>query len=258
MRWSTFSTNLRIKIGKSYTLSLSGAFDPYIYGLNSSGNPVRINKLRWANGGFPRFLGTSTSYSYTLSNETFKKLFTKKEAGKNNKKSDTSTSTETETANTEALTDDEYINQNSDLNHGSSASETGKSETNPYGYENFSIPWRISISYSIRYGNTNEFDKDKMEYKMDFTHNLNFSGGIDLTTNWKISSSTSYDFKAKEFTYTNVNVTRSLHCWSMSASIVPFGPYKSYNFHIGVNSSMLADLKYDKQSNYGANNITWY
>ena len=79
MRWSSFSTTLRLKLTKSYSLNLSASFDPYMYGLNSSGAPVRINKLRWANGGFPRFQGTSTSYSYTLSNETFKKLFGKKD-----------------------------------------------------------------------------------------------------------------------------------------------------------------------------------
>ena len=253
MRWSTFSTNLRIKIGKSYSLSLSGAFNPYMYGLTSSGSPVRINKLRWENGGFPRFLGTSTSYSYTLNNDTFKKLFGKKD--KSNKTNESGDNPQTDTP---AMTDDEYINNNTDLNHSSTSAESKKKEEKIDGYDIFSIPWRISINYSIRYSNTSEFDYDKMEYKMDFTHNLSFSGGIDLTKNWKISTSTSYDFDAKKFTYTNVNITRSLHCWNMSGSIVPFGTYKSYSFHIGVNASMLQDLKYDKQSSYGTNNISWY
>ncbi len=43
----------------------------------------------------------------------------------------------------------------------------------------------------------------------------------------------------------------------MSASFVPVGPYKSYNFHIAVNSSMLKDLKYDKRSST-TNGIQWY
>ena len=93
---------------------------------------------------------------------------------------------------------------------------------------------------------------------MDFTHNLSLNGSITLTNNWRITANSSYDFKAKQFSYTSINVNRSLHCWSMSASIVPFGAYKSYSFHIGVNSSMLADLKYDKQSEYGRNVINWY
>jgi len=82
MRWSVFSTSLRIKITDSYSLSLSAGFDPYMYGLNSNGNPVRINKLRWENGRFPRFQGTSTSYSYTMSNDTFKNFSEKRRNGK--------------------------------------------------------------------------------------------------------------------------------------------------------------------------------
>lgn len=245
LRWSTFGTNLRLKIGKSYSLNLSGGFDPYMYGLNKYGNPVRINKLRWNNGGFPRFLGTSTSASYTLSNDTFEKLFNKKENTKSKKSDNVEENQE----------DTEYNAQNTDLRRSNKPEQEEKSAD---GYVKFNIPWRISANYSIRYGNTSEFDKQRMEYKMEFIHNLSLSGNIDLTTNWRINATTSYDFKAKELTYTNVNVTRNLHCWNMSASIVPFGPYKSYNFHIGVNSSMLADLKYDKQSNSGSNNISWY
>jgi hypothetical protein len=97
-----------------------------------------------------------------------------------------------------------------------------------------------------------------MEYEMDFTHNLSLSGNLSLTNNWKISANSSYDFLNKSFTYTSISVNRNLHCWSMSASIVPFGVYKSYSFHIGVNSSMLSDLKYDKQSEYGSTKINWY
>ena len=245
MQWSVFSTNLRIKLGKSYTLSLSGSFDPYMYGLNSSGYPVRINKLRWANGGFPRFLGTSTSYSYTLNNDTFKKKETKKK-----KTADDSLNDKIPTKN-----DGNQTNQ-----PGSTAQNQDVKTTNKdlEGYQKLAIPWSLSFNYSVMYGNINVFDKTLMEYQMGFTHNLSISGNISLTTNWRISANTSYDFKANQFTYTSVSVNRTLHCWNMSASIVPFGPYKSYNFHIGVNASMLQDLKYDKQSGYGVTPINWY
>jgi len=106
----------------------------------------------------------------------------------------------------------------------------------------------LSLSYSIQYRNSSVFDYEKMYYKMELTHNLNLNGSINFGNGWKASATTSYDFKAKKFTYTNFNVTRDLHCWTMSASFVPFGPYRSYTFHIGVNASMLADLKYDKSS----------
>lgn len=236
LRWSQFNANLRIKIGKSYSLSLSGAFEPYMYGLDKYGNPVRINKLRWENGKFPRFLGTSTSYSYTLSNETFKKK---------NKKTDNKEAVETDINNTNSNTKKDE-------------DQKTKAQILSDGYQKLDVPWSISINYSVRYGQTNVFDKSIMEYKMDFTHNLSLSGNISLTQNWKFSSTTSYDFKAKQFAYTNINVTRNLHCWTLTASAVPFGVYKSYNVRIGVNASMLQDLKWDKRSSYGANNINWY
>lgn len=245
MQWSDFSANIRLKFGKSYSLSLSGGFDPYMYGLTSSGYPVRINKLRWENGQFPRFLGTSTSYSYTINNETFKKKDKNKTKGKKTDSNDLN--------NTKSDGANPNLSEKKDTDKDKNKVEKGED-----GYEKLKIPWSISINYSLRYGNTSVFDKSKMDYQMAITHNLSFSGNLALTSKWNISASTSYDFTAKQFTYTNVNITRNLHCWTMSGNIVPFGPWKTYSFHIGVNASMLQDLKYDKRSGYEPNNITWY
>ncbi len=241
MRWSNFSVGLRLKLTKSYSLSLSTSFDPYMYALNSSGYPVRVNELRWNNGKFPRFQGTSTSYSYTLNNDTFKKLFEKK---RTTKKTDTDTQVKNED---EAITEENTSQKPND--------ETSK---DTFGYVKNTIPWSISINYSVSYVNSVVFNKPKMEYNMEFRHNLSLNGSLDLTKNWKFTANSSYDFEFKQFTYTSINISRSLHCWSMSGSIVPFGAYKSYSFHIGVNASMLADLKYDKQPQPSQNVITWY
>ncbi len=245
MNWSNVSASIRLKLTKSYSLSLSTSFDPYMWGLNSRGNPVRINQLRLNNGKFPRFQGTSTSYSYTFSNETFNKLFNK------------------EKKQTNENTSDDVASQGNSLNpevkEGAvDAIKPEESVKSGDGSQKFSIPWSLSVNYSIRYGQNTEFNYSKMEYGMEFTHDLSINGSITLTQNWRITGNSSYNFKAKEFTYTSISVNRSLHCWNMSASIVPFGQYKSYNFHLGVNASMLSDLKYDKRSEYGTNNITWY
>jgi len=245
MQWSLLSTSLRIKLGKNYTLSLNGSFDPYMYALSSDKKSlIRINKLRWANGGFPMFQGTGTSYSYTFNNETFKK--------KNKAKTTTKGSTDSKMDNKNDSNPKNSI-QNTNQNN-----STKTTEKNIDGYQKVSVPWSVSVNYSINYGRTNEIDTLRKEYKMGLTHNLSFSGNISLTNNWKISSTTTYDFPTKQFTYTNVNVTRNLHCWTMTASFVPFGPFKTYNFRIGVNASMLQDLKYEKQSGYGTTPITWY
>lgn len=240
LKWSVLSANLRIKIGQSYNLNLSGAFDPYLYALNSFGNAVHVDKLRWDHGQFPRFLGTSTSYSYTLNNETFSPKKKKP--------------TEQVVKPIDTLNPND---PNSSLTPKPKTDSKEKTEFGEEGYQKVNIPWSISINYSVRYA-PSVFNKSKMEYDMDFTHNLSLSGNLSLTKNWNFNSTTSYDFKASQFTYTNLNITRNLHCWTMSASVVPFGVYQSYNFRIGVNASMLQDLKYNKQSSYGSNNINWY
>ena len=134
------------------------------------------------------------------------------------------------------------------------------SEADADGYEKLTIPWSLSVNYSVRLGDGDKFDYEKLEYNLRLTHNLNFSGNIQLTPGWQISGTTSYDFEAKQFTYTSFNVTRNLHCWTLTGNFVPFGPYKTYNFRIGVNSSMLQDLKWEKQGNRESiqNKTVWY
>lgn len=245
LKWSMLSANIRIKLG-SYSLSLGGQFDPYMYGLNSSGSPTRINKLRWQNGKFPAFLGTGSSYSYTLSNDTFKKLFNKETKGEKNKPTDDSGA-------------QSPGSQNSDANNKKDDKDKkdSKNEVDIDGYDKVNIPWSISISYNVNYGRST-FNKSKMEYDMKLTHGLSLSANLSLTNNWKFSSSTQYDFINKKFPYQNINITRNLHCWTMSGTLAIYQGSANYTFHIGVNASMLQDLKYDKNSGYGSTPITWY
>jgi hypothetical protein len=244
MQWQIFSASLRLKLSKNYSLSLNGSFDPYMYSIDNAGNPVRVNKLRWEHGKFPKFMGTSTSCSYTFNNDTFKKKSEKKDNKTNNTDQKLPTKAD---ANSTKIPDKTETQKDQKVN-----------DKDADGYQKLTIPWSLSVNYSVQYGSTSNFNRSKMDYDMAFTHNLSLSGNISLTTNWKISSSTSYDFKAKQFTYTNVNIVRNLHCWTMTGSVVPFGLYKSYTFRLAVNASMLQDLKYNKQSGYGTNNITWY
>ena len=243
MNWQNFSVNLRIKIPKvNYTINLSGQFDPYMYTTTPSGSHVRCNELYWNHGRFPHFLGTSTSFSYTFNNDVVKGWF-----DKTNKKKDSPENTEQE----EGIEGEELENHHTDKHK--------EKESNDDGYLFAKIPWSLSVSYNLRYGASNEWDEKRNYYKMGFRHNLSCSASIGLGSGWKASTSLSYDVNAKKLSYTSINVSRDLHCWSMSASFVPFGPYKSYTFHIGVNASMLADLKYDKSSSDATGKrINWW
>ena len=233
MNWQNFSVNLRIKIPKvNYTINLSGQFDPYMYTTTASGSHVRCNELYWNHGRFPHFLGTSTSFSYTFNNDVVKGWFNKDKKAKGN----------------EAVDGENSMGQEGVGEIGNESKKRGDEKAKDSGYLFADIPWSLSVSYSLRYGAGREWDEKRNYYKMEFRHNLSFSASIGLGSGWKASTSLSYDVNAKKLSYTSINVSRDLHCWSMSASFVPFGPYKSYTFHIGVNASMLKDLKYDTSS----------
>lgn len=244
MNWQNFSVNLRIKIPKvNYTINLSGQFDPYMYTTTPTGRRVRCNELYWNHGRFPHFLGTSTSFSYTFNNDVVKRWFDKDSGGNNKEqeKDDVATKPTIDPLTGELI--------EPAVPSKKKAKDRDKDNVTDDGYLFAKIPWSLSVSYSLRYGAMgSEWDEKHNYPKMGFKHNLSFSASIGLGSGWKASTSLSYDVSAKQLSYTSINVSRDLHCWSMNASFVPFGPYKSYTFHIGVNAGMLADLKYDKSS----------
>ena len=243
MKWSNLNTSILIKLTKNFNLQMSAVWDTYTYELDRYGNPVRVNKPRWTVGkGLGRLSSTGTSFSYTFNNDTFKK----KDKNDNNKE------TQQPAQSPNALPPD----PNDPNNTENGTSDNSEIQFGPDGYAIWEIPWSLSINYSVNYG-YGTFNKKKMEYNGKFTQNLSFSGNISPTKNWSFNFSASYDFDAKKIAYMNCNITRDMHCWSMSASFVPVGPYKSYNFHISVKSSLLQDLKYDKRGN-SYDRLDWY
>ena len=97
-----------------------------------------------------------------------------------------------------------------------------------------------------------------MRYPYKFSLNaLNINGNVKISNKWAINFNSGYDFNAKKIVQTSFNITRDLHCFSMSASVSPFGTWKYYSFVIRANASILQDLKYDKKSQTQTN-IRWY
>jgi hypothetical protein len=112
---------------------------------------------------------------------------------------------------------------------------------NPDAYVDFTIPFTIRVDYSLQY------DVRDPNSKL-FTQALNFSGDISLTEHWKITYASGYDFRQKDFSYTNLGIYRDLHCWEMHINWIPFGPSQQYFFQINVKSSLLQDLKLIKRN----------
>lgn len=240
LNWSDISTSILLRLTKSFNLNLSATWDPYTYRLNSSGSPVKVNRTRLQAGkGWGRLMRTGTSFSYTFNNDTFKR---KKDKDKDSND------------NTSASSGAEYqrgLEDEEEDAHSSGDIEMGKD-----GYAKWSVPWSLTFNYSINYA-YGSFNKKKMEYDCRITQNLSLSGNIRPTPNWDFSFSASYNFDTHKLAYMNCNISRDLHCFTMRASFVPVGPYKSYNFHISVKSALLSDFKYDKRSSL-TNGVRWY
>ena len=246
LRWSNINTSLSLRLIKNFNLNLSATWDVYTYALNSSGNPVRVNRTRLQAGkGLGKLSSTGTSFSYTFNNATFRR----KDEGKKKK-----SNTDDGNSRPEAL--DQYSQNDTDDKEDSKNAKTTDYQLNPDGYAKWNCPWSLTVNYSVNYG-YGDFDYEKLDYKGRITQNLSFSGNIKPTKNWAFNFSASYNFDTKKIAYMNCSISRDLHCFAMSASFVPVGPYKSYSFHIAVKSSLLQDLKYDKRSS-SSNGVTWY
>lgn len=253
-KWSNLSLNLRMKLTKSYTFNMNASFATYAYKFDENGNVVTSDRTEWSYGRFGRFEGYSGSFSYTLNNDTFKKLFGKKDdsSGKDKDK-DGKEGGESEDGNEEEMPDN---------NNNSNSSTTRKTESasvDSDGYLAFKLPWSLSLSYSysIREDRSKDINIKTMRYPYSLTHSLNISGNMKIGSRWNINYSSGYDFTSKEMSMTTVNISRDLHCFNMSCGLV-FGPFTSYNFSIRANSSMLTDaLKWDQRSNTGSA-VTWY
>ena len=248
--WSDLSMNLRLKLSKSYTFNMNASFATYAYQFDEKGNIVVGDRTEWSYGRFGRFQGYSGSFSYTFNNDTWKKWFGPKEDSY--KKDDK-----------EDEDDDEYMSEEEQEELRKKQSQPRKKEKaaiDEDGYLSFKLPWSLSLSYSysIREDrNKEKFNKKTMRYPYALTHSLNASGNVKLTSRWNVNYSSGYDFTQKKMSMTTVNITRDLHCFTMSCGLV-FGPFTSYNFSIRALSSMLTDaLKWDQRSNTGSA-VTWY
>ncbi|MFI3288736.1 MAG: putative LPS assembly protein LptD [Rikenellaceae bacterium] len=219
MKLSTIPVSFRTTLFGNFGLNLSFTLDPY----RVSPEGKRYDKLF-----FPgRITSTSWSYGYT-----FKSREDKSKTAINDINSIPA----------------EYFNPFSD----------------PYGtmdpilrrqymaasYYDFSIPWNLGFNYVISYGVTYT-DNGTTGYEPNITQSVSFNGSVNLTDKMGLTFTGGYDIKNMELTTSSVSISRDLHCWQMSFSWIPFGYYRSWSFNIGVKSSALADIKYDKsQSMY--------
>ncbi len=222
MKLSTISLSLRSTLSKKFGINLRATLDPY----EVTPEGKRYDKLTWRRGNLGRIMNTGWSFGYSFQSRE---------------------------SSAPAINDinsipPEYTNPFYD----------------PYGmmdpmlrrqymsqaYYDFSLPWNFGFNYNVNY-NLAYVNNGTTGYKRTVTQTIGFNGSITFSPKMSATINGGYDITTNKLTTSSVSITRDLHCWQMSFSWVPFGYYKSWNFHIGVKAGSLQDLKYDKsQSMY--------
>lgn len=135
---------------------------------------------------------------------------------------------------------DDLFGRATDLsnNNQSLFKDKDKEEKNK-GFYNTKLPWDLQFAYSVTYNNSNR--------QSEITNNsLMVSGNVELAPRWKVGVSTGYDFAKTGITFTQFRFERDLESWRMSFNWVPYGPSAYWGFFIGIKSSILSDIKWDK------------
>ena len=252
--WSDLNLRARIKLTKKYTYSMNAVFATYAYEKDENGRVYVGDHTEWSRGRFGRFQGTAQNITYSISNETFRKLFGKKHS------TTTSDDELDEELDEEEETDPTMQNVDPDRKKGKTgANQESNGDVDEDGYLKFSLPWSINIGYgvTIRENTQGRFNDKRMRYPYKLSHTLNISGNIRISEGWNINFSSGYDFNMHKLSMTTASLSRDLHCFQMSCSMV-ISPYTSYNFTFACKAGTLADaLKWKKQSSYSSN-IDWY
>ena len=255
--WSNLNTRLRLKLPGNHTFSFNATWATYAYEFDEKGNVYVGDRTEYSYGRFGRFQGMSQNFSYTFSNNTLNEWRTKWNSLFHHSSEEDEEEDESEEMNENPNADRSMSPSRSNQSRG--GNKAGAAPVDEDGYVAYTLPWSFSVSYgiSMREDRQKPINPERMRYPWKLTHSMNMSGNMKLTNKWNINFSSGWDFTYHDFTTTTMSVTRDLHCFNMSCSVV-LKPYTSYNFTVKANSSMLADLlKVKKRSSYNSY-VNWY
>jgi lipopolysaccharide assembly outer membrane protein LptD (OstA) len=230
LRWSPVRVSGGTQIlNKKMSINFGMTLNPYALDSNNS----VINTFNINNGGsLFRLTSANINMSYTLSNDSF--------SGKDSE-SDSDKASSKESGRSGGRTDDLFGKSQDFADQRLSDNDKNKDDKNDNNeFYNYKIPWSLRLAYSANYTNTRRDNTIS-------SHSLMFSGDVDLSPRWSVGASSGYDFLNQGFTYTQLRFERDLLSWKMNFSWIPFSDRSSWNFFIGIKSSLLKDLKYDKQ-----------
>jgi len=223
LRWSNVSFSAGTRLFKDkLALNFNGSLDPYKV-VEVDGKAVKINEF---NPNIFRLTNANLTANYSISSADLDK--NNKDQKENKNGNGANNPTDVMGANIDPTNRQGRQNSNNE-------GKTSKSEL----YHS-KIPWSINLIYSASYASSG------LEPGKIGVHTLGFSGNVELSPKWKVGYSSGYDVKNGAFSFSRFNFTRDLDSWQFNFNWVPFGTNSSYTFFIGVKSSTLSDLKWDK------------
>ena len=260
--WSSLSTNIRLKLTKSYTFSMNAVFASYVYEADSVGaTPHESDHTTyWGQGKIGRFQGMSQVLNYNLDNSKIINIIKWLKGERPKKKDDKDKKKKQNPDEIDDLDMNANVDREMEEAKRGGDNKTTMADTDEDGYMKFSLPWSLNFSYGITMRedkDVKKFNYETMRYPYGFTQTLSVGGYIRLSEGWNINFSSGYDFENHAISMTTASLSRDLHCFSMSCQVT-LAPYTSYNFSFRCNASTLTDaLKYDKRSGY-TNSVQWY
>ncbi|MCP9752460.1 LPS-assembly protein LptD [Ferruginibacter sp. HRS2-29] len=220
-RLSPLTLSARSNLFEKINLTAGATFDPYQRNVNGK----RLDKLVWANR--PLSLGTLTSGSVSLQSGF--------------KGGDKSKQTSSE------LTDQNTLQQNAGaigMPLNDYEQEAAYIRNNPGEFVDFSIPWSVDFSYSLRFGRN--YIESSNKSTVDFNQDVTFNGSINLTPKWKLGMNGSFNITQKQLGLLSMYLSREMHCWQMTINVSRSDRQRYFTINISPKSPMLRDLKVNR------------
>lgn len=223
MNLSALRVNGRTRIANVVNINFGATFEPYSYVVNTTeGEPrvQRIDRLEYNRSGkLANFEAANLAVDITGLNNAF---FSRKKP--------------------KVVDEDEEATESAD------GSFLGNL------FSDFTLPWDFSAGYVLNVRK----HRDPIVLKegfgirdsLSFTQSIQFSGGLTLFDRVRLSIQSGYDFVSDELTPTTINAIVDLNCWELSARVVPFGQRRSYRISLNIKSSILQDLKLERNRNF--------
>ena len=215
--------NLRSNLFEKINITATAVIDPY----QTDSFGERIDVLVWKKK--PWSLGTLTSGSVSMQTSF-------RGGDKTRTPADNKNLVNQQNTNPNGMPLDEYEQELAYMNN------------NPGEFVDFSVPWDISLNYSLRFNRLRK--PDNSGFATIFNQDVNWNSSINLTPKWKIGINGFYNITLKELGTISMFLSREMHCWQMAINISPVGRFKFFNISISPKSAILRDLKINRTRSF--------